>query len=106
MFVFGFLRGLGVGGVLGNAVTLASEYCPSARRASLLMGISCGFTAGAIFGGLLAALLIPRAGWQSVFIVGGLLPLGVALLLVRGLPESLHLLLVRGASREKIEYWL
>jgi MFS transporter, AAHS family, 4-hydroxybenzoate transporter len=106
MLALRFLTGLGLGGVLGNAVTLASEYCPSARRASLLMGISCGFTAGAIFGGLLAALLIPRAGWQSVFIVGGLLPLGVALLLVRGLPESLHLLLVRGASREKIEYWL
>jgi AAHS family 4-hydroxybenzoate transporter-like MFS transporter len=106
MLLLRFFTGLGLGGVLGNAVTLASEYCPSARRASLLMGISCGFTAGAIFGGVLAAILIPRAGWQSVFVVGGLLPLGVALLLMRELPESLHLLLVRGASREKIQYWL
>jgi AAHS family 4-hydroxybenzoate transporter-like MFS transporter len=106
MLVLRFFTGLGLGGVLGNAVTLASEYCPSARRASLLMGISCGFTAGAILGGLLAAILIPRTGWQSVFVVGGLLPLGVALLLTRELPESLYLLLVRGASREKIEYWL
>ena len=101
-----FLTGLGLGGVLGNAVTLASEYCPSARRASLLMGISCGFTAGAIFGGLLAAVLIPRVGWRSVFIVGGLLPLGVAVLLIRELPESLHLLIVRGAPRGQIERWL
>jgi MFS transporter, AAHS family, 4-hydroxybenzoate transporter len=106
MLILRFFTGLGLGGVLGNAVTLASEYCPSARRASLLMGISCGFTAGAILGGVLAAILIPRAGWQSVFVVGGLLPLGVALLLMRALPESLHLLLVRGASREKIEHWL
>jgi AAHS family 4-hydroxybenzoate transporter-like MFS transporter len=106
MLTFRFLTGFGLGGVLGNAVTLASEYCPSARRASLLMGISCGFTAGAISGGLIAAALIPRAGWQSVFIVGGLLPLGVALLLVRGLPESLQFLIIRGAGREKIEYWL
>jgi len=101
-----FLTGLGLGGVLGNAVTLASEYCPSARRASLLMGISCGFTAGAIFGGLLAAVLIPRTGWRSVFVVGRLLPLGVAILLIRALPESLQLLLVRGADRARIEYWL
>jgi AAHS family 4-hydroxybenzoate transporter-like MFS transporter len=101
-----FLTGLGLGGVLGNAVTLASEYCPSARRASLLMGISCGFTAGAILGGLLAAVLIPRAGWQAVFVVGGLLPLGVAILLIRELPESLQLLLVRGADRARIQYWL
>jgi AAHS family 4-hydroxybenzoate transporter-like MFS transporter len=101
-----FLTGLGLGGVLGNAVTLASEYCPSARRASLLMGISCGFTAGAILGGLLAAVLIPRAGWPAVFVVGGLLPLGVAILLIRELPESLQLLLVRGADRARIQYWL
>ena len=106
MLALRFLTGLGLGGVLGNAITLASEYCPSARRASLLMGISCGFTAGAILGGLLAAVLIPRTGWRPVFIVGGLLPLGVAILMVRELPESLHLLLVRGADRVRIQYWL
>jgi len=91
---------------MGNAVTLASEYCPSARRASLLMAISCGFTAGAMLGGLLAAVLIPRTGWRSVFIAGGLLPLGVAFVLLRELPESLQLLLVRGSNRGRIEHWL
>ena len=101
-----FLTGVGLGGVLGNAVTLASEYCPSARRASLLMGISCGFTAGAIMGGLLAAVLIPRTGWRSVFVAGGLLPLGVGIVLTRDLPESLQLLLVRGADRARIDHWL
>jgi len=106
MLALRFMTGVGLGGVLGNAVTLASEYCPSARRASLLMLISCGFTAGAILGGSLAAVLIPRTGWQSVFIVGGLLPLVVAILLVRGLPESLHLLLIRGSDRARIDYWL
>ena len=106
MLALRFLTGVGLGGVLGNAVTLASEYCPSARRASLLMIISCGFTAGAILGGLLAAVLIPRTGWQSVFIAGGLLPLVVGSLLVRELPESLHLLLIRGADRARIDYWL
>jgi len=106
MLALRFLTGVGLGGVLGNAVTLASEYCPSARRASLLMGISCGFTAGAILGGLLAAVLIPRTGWQSVFIVGGLLALVVAILMIRELPESLHLLLIRGADRARIDHWL
>ena len=106
MLALRFLTGLGIGGVMANAVTLASEYCPDTRRASLLMGLSCGFTAGAILGGLLAAALIPRAGWQSVFIAGGLLPLGVAVLLIRELPESLYLLLARRADRSRIEHWL
>jgi AAHS family 4-hydroxybenzoate transporter-like MFS transporter len=106
MLVLRFLTGIGLGGVIGNAVTLASEYCPDARRASLLLGISCGFTAGAILGGLLAALLIPHTGWRSVFIAGGLLPLGVGVLLIRDLPESLQLLLLRDAGRARIEHWL
>jgi MFS transporter, AAHS family, 4-hydroxybenzoate transporter len=59
-----------------------------------------------MLGGLLATVLIPRSGWQSVFIAGGLLPLGVGLLLLRQLPESLQLLLVRGAERRHIEHWL
>jgi AAHS family 4-hydroxybenzoate transporter-like MFS transporter len=101
-----FLTGVGMGGVISNAVTLASEYSPAARRASLLMIISCGFTAGAILGGLVAAVLIPRAGWRSVFVVGGLLPLGLAFLLLRELPESLQWLLVRGADRARIQHWL
>lgn len=106
MLALRFLTGFGIGGVMANAVTLASEYCPAARRASLLMVLSCGFTAGAILGGLLAAALIPRTGWQSVFIAGGLLPLGVAVLLIRELPESLYLLLERRADRSRIEHWL
>jgi AAHS family 4-hydroxybenzoate transporter-like MFS transporter len=85
MLALRFLTGLGLGGVLGDAITLASEYCPSARRASLLlMGISCGFTAGAILGGLLAAVLIPRTGWRPVFVVGGLLHMSI----VRGRFQS------------------
>jgi AAHS family 4-hydroxybenzoate transporter-like MFS transporter len=91
---------------MSNAVTLVSEYSPAARRASLLMIISCGFTAGAMLAGLLAAVLIPRLGWQSMFIAGGLLPLGVGLLLLRELPESLQLLVVQGADRDRIAHWL
>jgi len=58
-----FLTGLGIGGVMANAVALASEYSPQRQRASLLMWISCGFTGGAIAGGLISAALIPSGGW-------------------------------------------
>jgi MFS family permease len=55
--------------------------------ASLLMVISCGFTAGTILGGVIAAALLPHAGWPWVFVVGGLLPL---LYVKEGLLNRLH----------------
>ncbi len=97
MVLLRFLTGLGIGGVMANAVALASEYSPRRQRASLLMWISCGFTGGAIAGGLISAALIPWGGWRSVFFVGGVLPLGIAAVMYWGLPESLLFLSQQGA---------
>jgi AAHS family 4-hydroxybenzoate transporter-like MFS transporter len=98
-----FLTGLGIGGVMANAVALASEYSPQRRRASLLMWISCGFTGGAIAGGLIAAALIPLGGWRSVFFVGGVLPLGIAAVMHWRLPESLLFLSLQQKDHEKLK---
>lgn len=97
-----FLTGLGIGGVLGNAVALVSEYSPQRQRASLLMWISCGFTGGAIAGGLIATALIPWGGWRSVFIVGGVLPLGIAVVMYWRLPESLLFLSLQQGTRDEL----
>jgi AAHS family 4-hydroxybenzoate transporter-like MFS transporter len=101
-----FLTGLGIGGVMANAVALASEYSPQRRRASLLMWISCGFTGGAIAGGLIAATLIPLGGWRSVFLVGGVLPLGIAAVMHWRLPESLLFLSLQQKDHEKLRQLL
>ncbi|SEE68773.1 MFS transporter, AAHS family, 4-hydroxybenzoate transporter [Rhizobiales bacterium GAS188] len=97
-----FLTGLGIGGVMANAVALASEYSPQRQRASLLMWISCGFTGGAIAGGLISASLIPWGGWRSVFLIGGVLPLGMAIVMYARLPESLLFLSLRQEDREEL----
>jgi AAHS family 4-hydroxybenzoate transporter-like MFS transporter len=101
-----FLTGLGIGGVMANAVALASEYSPQRRRASLLMWISCGFTGGAIAGGLISAALIPWGGWRSVFLVGGVLPLGIAAVMHWRLPESLLFLSLKQKDHEKLRHLL
>jgi AAHS family 4-hydroxybenzoate transporter-like MFS transporter len=85
-----FLAGIGLGGVMGNAVALASEFSPARRRATILMTLSCGFTGGAIAGGVVSALLIPLAGWRVVFLAGGVVPIVIAFFMVAMLPESLH----------------
>jgi AAHS family 4-hydroxybenzoate transporter-like MFS transporter len=46
--------------------------------------------------------LIGTFGWQSVFIVGGIAPLAVLLVLIVFLPESLRYLVASDAPRERI----
>ncbi|MFM0075683.1 MFS transporter [Paraburkholderia sediminicola] len=104
--VLRFLTGFGIGGVMGNAIALVSEYSPQKYRASLMTWVSCGFTGGAIAGGLLCAALLPSMGWRSVFFVGGVLPLLIAVPMARYLPESLQLLVVKQRSLEKVAQWL
>jgi AAHS family 4-hydroxybenzoate transporter-like MFS transporter len=85
-----FVTGLGLGSALPNAIGLASEYAPKKHRASIVMFVSSGISLGAIAVGMVAARLISTAGWQAVFVVGGVLPLLLAAALYRYLPESIR----------------
>jgi AAHS family 4-hydroxybenzoate transporter-like MFS transporter len=55
-----------------------------------------GFSIGAAVGGFVAAALIARFGWQSVFVTGGVIPCAIAILLILLLPESIRFLLMKG----------
>jgi AAHS family 4-hydroxybenzoate transporter-like MFS transporter len=89
------ITGVGLGGVMANAIALVVEFSPRRRRVSLMMWVSCGFTAGAVLGGVVSAGLIPIGGWRSVFLVGGIVPIVIAMLMWRHLPESMHFLVLR-----------
>lgn len=95
------ITGLGMGGAMPNAIALTSEYMPRRRRAGAVTMMICGFSLGAAVGGFVAASLIPRFGWPSVFIVGGVFPIVIALLSVVLLPESIRFLLVRGGAESR-----
>ncbi|MFL6415450.1 MAG: MFS transporter [Bryobacteraceae bacterium] len=97
-----FLTGLGLGGAMPNAITLTSEYCPQARRSSLVTTMFCGFTIGSALGGVVSARLIPDFGWRSVLLVGGVLPLLLLPFAWKMLPESLRFLVLRGTDHEEI----
>lgn len=85
-----FLTGVGLGGAMPAALTLSSEFSPERNRALLVTLMFCGFTLGLAFGGGIAALLIPRYGWQGVFVFGGAVPLVLAPVIWALLPESLR----------------
>jgi AAHS family 4-hydroxybenzoate transporter-like MFS transporter len=83
-----FLAGVGLGGAMPNAATLASEYVPRRQRPfAVTLTIVCIPLGGAIAGEL-AARVIPAYGWRMLFILGGIIPIVLAAVLWKVLPES------------------
>jgi AAHS family 4-hydroxybenzoate transporter-like MFS transporter len=99
LLVYRFLTGLGVGGGIPNVTTLTAEYAPTRLRVMLIAAMSIGIPLGGGFGGLLAAQIIPVWGWESVFYVGGILPLLLLPVIGKALPESLHFLVAKGEEK-------
>jgi AAHS family 4-hydroxybenzoate transporter-like MFS transporter len=97
-----FLTGLGLGGAMPNTIAMTSEFSPRRRRATMVMIMFCGFSAGAALGGLLAAALIPQFGWRSVFVVGGVAPLLLVPILALRLPESVRFLALTGRANARV----
>jgi AAHS family 4-hydroxybenzoate transporter-like MFS transporter len=93
--VLRFVTGLGLGAAMPNAVTLMSEYCPDQRRATLTNAMFCGFPLGAALGGFLAAWMIPHWGWRSVLLLGGAVPVLLAVVMLVRLPESVRFMVAR-----------
>jgi AAHS family 4-hydroxybenzoate transporter-like MFS transporter len=85
-----------------NVVALASEYAPKRLQATLVPTIFAGMGGGAVLSSIVGGALIPIWGWRSVFIVGGVLPLALAVLLIAILPESLRFLAARGGERRRV----
>jgi AAHS family 4-hydroxybenzoate transporter-like MFS transporter len=100
--IFRLLTGLGLGGAMPNVVALTSEYTPKRLQQVFVSTLFCGMPLGALFGGLASSVIIPAWGWRAVLYLGGLLPLVVALVLIKALPESVQFLAVRGGDPRKI----
>jgi MFS transporter, AAHS family, 4-hydroxybenzoate transporter len=97
-----FLTGLGLGGAMPNVVSLSSEYAPKRLQPILVPAIFAGMGGGAVLASFVGGALIPIWGWRSVFVVGGVLPIVLAVVLIVTLPESLRFLAAKGAARERV----
>ena len=83
-----FLSGLGLGGAMPNAAALASEYVPRRKRAfAVTLTIVC-IPLGGTLAALLSAQVLPMYGWRTLFVVGGIIPIVLAIVLFKVLPES------------------
>ncbi|SFV09165.1 MFS transporter [Pseudoduganella namucuonensis] len=102
LLVLRFITGLGLGSIIPNAIAIAGEYSPTRIRVRTMMIISAGFIVGAALGGFVSAAIIPYFGWRSVFYVGGVIPLLLAVVMFFVLPESLQFLVMRGNRGDRI----
>ncbi|HEX5319906.1 MAG TPA: MFS transporter [Stellaceae bacterium] len=84
-----FFTGLGIAGAFAGTVALTGDYTPARRRALMIMVIFTGAPLGGFVGGQIVALMLHLGyGWQSIFMLGGLFPLGMLPILAGWLPES------------------
>jgi AAHS family 4-hydroxybenzoate transporter-like MFS transporter len=61
-----------------------------------------GFPLGAAIGALISSVIIPAFGWHSVFILGGVIPLVLLVVLAMRLPESVQFLVAAGRPQQEI----
>ena len=98
-----FATGVGLGGAMPTTITIASEYCPKARRSSLVTLMFCGFTIGSAMGGFIASHVLPVYGWRALLVGGGVAPLLLAPVLGWVLPESVRYLVMKGNAQDQRE---
>lgn len=83
-----FVAGIGLGGALPNAGTLAAEYVPRSKRPLAVTATIVCVPLGATLAGVLGTRVLEGAGWRALFAIGGAAPVFLAAILFFVLPES------------------
>jgi MFS transporter, putative metabolite:H+ symporter len=101
LLVFRFLIGLGLGAELPVASTLVSEFAPARMRGRLVVLLEAFWAIGWTLSALIGYFVVPRsdAGWRWALALGAL-PALYAVVVRRGLPESVRFLETRGRTEE------
>jgi AAHS family 4-hydroxybenzoate transporter-like MFS transporter len=101
LLVVRFLAGLALGGASPLSIAIASNYCPKRIRTTVVMIMYIGLAVGQIAAGYTYGFLA-TFGWQTVFYVGGILPMLLAPLFYVWLPEPVEYMVLAGAPRQRI----
>ncbi|MEV7431681.1 MFS transporter [Nocardioides sp. NPDC092400] len=101
LLVFRFLIGLGLGAELPVASTLVSEYAPARIRGRVVVALESFWAVGWVVAALIGYYVVPQSddGWRWALAIGAL-PTAYAVVVRRGLPESVRFLERRGRYEE------
>lgn len=90
-----FFTGLGIAGAFAGTTALTGDYTPQRLRATMIMVTFTGAPIGGFIGGQVVAVLLRHYDWPIIFILGGLFPLALLLVMALWLPESPRFLAAR-----------
>ncbi|MGX1915370.1 MFS transporter [Streptomyces phaeochromogenes] len=93
---------LGLGAVLPTVMALVADWMPAGRRVQMVALAFAGVTAGTAVGGILASVLISSAGWPTLLVICGIVPLLLIPVIGRVVPESVGVLAARKRPREEL----
>lgn len=86
--VFRFLAGLGIGGAIPGCLALVSEFTPQRNRSmAIALCLACA-PLGALLCSLLTGGILTWFDWRMLYVVQGIIPMLLVLLLFFTLPES------------------
>lgn len=94
-----FVQGLAIGGEVPVAAAFISEITRSFKRGRFVLLYELVFPAGLTVGALVAAWVVPAAGWRTMFAIAAV-PGLLAFLVQRRVPESPRWLADRGRLAE------
>jgi MFS transporter, putative metabolite:H+ symporter len=96
---FRTIQGFGLGGEVPIAAVYISEIVKAKGRGRFVLIYENIFAIGVVLAGLVGSIIVPAYGWQALFFLGGL-PIIVALLLSKVVPESPRWLAGKGRLAE------
>ncbi|MGD1094918.1 MAG: MFS transporter [Bryobacteraceae bacterium] len=102
LLLFRTIQGFGIGGEVPVAATYINELSKARRRGRFFLLYEMIFGVGLTSAALVGYWVVPRLGWQSMFILGAL-PALLVLRLRRILPESPRWLASKGRFAEADE---
>ncbi|WP_179403938.1 MFS transporter [Burkholderia guangdongensis] len=98
-----FVTGIGIGAAMPATSALVAEYSPARSRSAMLASTYCGFLFGAAAAGFVTSFAIGEIGWRGMLALSGLMPVGVAILLIWQVPESPLYLVARRRPNEAVQ---
>jgi putative MFS transporter len=96
---FRFVQGIGLGGEIPIMITYINEFSRARGRGLYALGVQVLFALGLTASAFMGSWIVPRLGWQWMFIIGAL-PALIALPLRWMVPESARWLASKGRFAE------